>query len=258
MGGYGSGQGDRAAGRPLTCQRLALCVDEFRRQGLDLGRVESERRAWLALSFPLSGRPHVYTWRPVGDLDGLDGPPAAAWALRVQHNNEGPALLVPLDWRRVGYGWRPLWRCPECDRAARVLYAAPVQIHGAAPRWTCRACAGLAYYSTRVPDVERLTTRAARAAVAAGMADAWECSRLTLCSDRTSPRRPTGMHGRTHARRLAAWRSAQSALYVALSAELSRPWPAFFIGAEMVARSLANRAELLDTARAVVGRRIGR
>ena len=258
MGGYGSGRREGGDGRPLTCQRLALCVDEFRRQGLDLGRVELERRPRLSLSFPLSGRPHVYTWRPVEPDELDDGPPAAARAIRVQHNDDGPALVVPLDWRRVGYGWRPLWRCPECDRAARVLYAAPVQIHGAAPRWTCRACAGLAYYSTRVPDVERLTTRAARAAAAAGMADAWECSRLTLCTDRTPPRRPMGMHSATHARRLAAWRSAQCALYVALSAELSRPWPACFIGAGMVARSRANRAELLDTARAVVGRRVGR
>ena len=254
MGGYGSGRRDGGDGRPLTCNRLAANVDACRRHGLPLDDVEPGNRTRLALTVG----EHFYTWRPTSPAPLPDGPPLAARQCLVRLDDDGPALVVPLDWRRVGYGWRPLWRCPECDRAARILYAAPVQIRGGTPRWTCRTCAGLAYYSTRVPDVERLTTRAARAAAAAGMTNAWECSRLTLCSDRTPPRRPTGMHGPTHARRLAAWRSAQSALYVALSAELARPWPAFFIGAGNVADMLANRAELLDTARDVVGRRVGR
>lgn len=257
MGGYGSGRREGGDGRPLTCQRLALCVDEFRRRGLDLGRVELERRPRLALSFPLSGRPHVYTWRPV-ELDGLDdGPPAAARAIRVQHNDEGPALVVPLDWRRVGYGWRPLWRCPECDRAARILYAAPRQCVGLAPLWTCRTCAALAYNSTRVSDLDRLTTRARRAAAAAGMRDAWQRSRASLCDELTPPRRPTGMHGATYYVRMIRWRSAQAALDLALSAALIA-WPVALVGAENARAFRRSRAELLAAGRAAVGRRIGR
>lgn len=252
MGGYGSGRYTRGASRPLTCERARLDVDELRRAGLDL--ADCRPGAFVRVELAAAGA--RWTWRPFAPHAIPDGPERAASAVAVRRDDDGPALTVDVAWSRVGYGWRPLWRCPECDRRARILYAAPRQIIGGPPWWTCRTCAGLAYESTRLDDLERLTVRARRAAAAVGIASAWRLSRLDLGA--AWPRwRPCGMHRRTFARRLAAWREARDTMDAALMAALT-PWPAALIGAGAAAGFRRSRAALLSEAREAYGRRVGR
>lgn len=253
MGGYGSGRWTRYGTRPTTGERVRLDIDELRRQGLDLADVGPGDRARVELT-AAGAR---WTWRPRSPRALPDGPEHAARVVDVRLDDDGPALTVPLSWARVGYGWRPFWRCPACARRARILYAAPRQIIGAAPRWTCRTCAGLAYQSTRLDDVERLTVRARRAAAAAGVRNAWRLSRLDLGAA-MPPWRPCGMHRRTYARRLAAWCEARDAMDAALMAELGRGWPSSFVGRGPAASLRRARGAMLAEARAVYGRRVGR
>ena len=236
MGGYGSGnRRPRANARPLTIKRLRLDVGAFRRAGLPLDVVAPNAGA---LQIRARGDVTVYTWQPVEPSAALEGGPVApAGACLVTTGNDGPPLRVPLDWHRVGYGWRPLWRCPTCGARVRILYgptpAAAASSAGRAPLWTCRTCAALAYESTRAPDYKRARERASRAAAALGMADAWTCGNEQLFRRDDWQPRPFGMHWRTWRRRLEDWRRARLELEAALCAELARGWTFGGAGAAM-------------------------
>ncbi|MFN8560007.1 MAG: hypothetical protein U0531_22515 [Dehalococcoidia bacterium] len=133
-----------------------------------------------------------------------------------------------------------------------MLYAARVQVLDIAPRWTCRTCAGLAYESTRVADLQRLERRARKAGAFVGLPEL-----PTPYGPRELPPRPAGMHHRTYIRRLWAFTEALGAATIARDAAFPI-WPASLIGAGTVRRARASRAALLCEAREVYGRRIGR
>ena len=241
MGGYGSGNQRQRDARPLTVERIRLDVGAFRRHGLPLDVVEPGRRA---LSVTMRGGA-LYTWRAVEPLAALEGGPLApAGACLVRLEGAGPPLRVPLDWRRVGYGWRPWWICPTCDARARILYgptaAAAASSTGRAPLWTCRTCAALAYESTRQPDRVRARIRETRAAAAAGLTEAKQAAMHNAFNPAAARlpvdvRRPPRMRLRTWLRRLDAWQHARAIDELTMLAEFGRGWPLSFGGAEFAA-----------------------
>lgn len=233
----GSGSGDWQDGRPLTIHRLALDVRQLRRAGLVLaahptraGHVSISARDSAARGgVCVTVRP---VW-PLGDVHsarGADGPPGAAAACHVHSGADRPPYRVALTWRRVGYGWRPFWRCPLCDRAASILYGADGWT--LAPRaWACRRCAGLAYRSTLLDAEQRADAalRRALAALGATTGDGWAVVNLRKAY---TPPRPPGMRGATYVRRLAAYRAAFEA-----SADA---WMSAFMGSATTRRIMAS------------------
>ena len=230
----GSGSGDWQDGRPLTSSRLALDVRQLRRAGLPLaaqptraGRVEILSRGGPDRGGPLGSIAPV--WPAAGAFEP-GGPPGAAVACHVHSGADRPPYRVALTWRRVGYGWRPFWHCPRCDRAASILYGADGWT--LAPRaWACRRCAGLAYRSTRQDTEQRADSalRRALAALGATTGDGWA---VVNVRDSYTPPRPPGMRRRTYARRLAAYRRAYDAAGDA--------WLAAFMGSANTRRMLAS------------------
>lgn len=258
MGGYSSGnRRPRTNARALTVERLRLDVGTFRRAGLPLDSLEPDSIAALSLTI-CDGA--AFRWQPVEPGDALEGGPVApAGACLVTTGADGLPLRVPIDWHRVGYGWRPLWRCPTCRARVRILYgptpAAAASSAGRAPLWTCRPCAALAYESTRQPDYKRARERASRAAAALGMGDAWTCGNEQLFRRSDWQPRPPGMHWRTWRRRLEDWRRARIELEGAMVAEFCRGWPRALGGATMDAL----RRDALDSLDAIRSeRRIAR
>lgn len=251
MGGYGSGnRRPRANARGLTIKRLRLDVGAFRRAGRPLDVVAPDAGA---VHIRARGESIVYMWQPVEPGAALESGPAAPAGACLVTVGDGPPLRVPLDWHRVGYGWRPLWRCPTCRARVRILYGptptAAALGAGRAPLWTCRTCAALAYESTRLPDYRRARERASRAAAALGMADAWTCGNERLFRRDDWQPRPPGMHWRTWRRRLEDWRRARLELEAAMVAELARGWTFGGAGAAMDALRRDALARL-DAARA--------
>lgn len=252
MGGYRSGRrGPRSGAAALADAAPRLDVDGFARVGRPLAGPDRDAVASLTT---LAGRlVYALAARPVGCLEaGDDGPPGAAAALEVGPMGDDGAPVCPavvaLDWRRVGYGWRPFVVCPDCGGRCRLLYA---------PAWRCRRCARLAYRSTRLDDCARLSYRARRAADALGTGDAWTCSNAALAGAPDVLRRPAGMHRRAYLRRLAAWRRARSAFALALALELGRGWPSYLAGAAL-SSSGRSRAADVRRARAAAGCRVAR
>ena len=238
----GSGSGDWQDGRPLTRSRLPLDVRQLRRAGLVLA-AQPTRAGHVSIMGDGAARVGVcVTVRPVWPAAGaavFDEPPGAAVACHVHSGADRPPYRVALVWRRVGYGWRPFWRCPRCDRAASILYGADGWTF--APRvWACRDCAGLAYLSTLQPADVRADAMLRRAAAALGVnlpAGGWAFGML----DRMPPR-PPGMRRATYRRRLERLRSAKLAAGDA--------WMAAFMGSATTGRMLAmleaERAQALD------------
>lgn len=226
----GSGSGDWQDGRPLTTSRLSLDVRQLRRAGLELAArpTRAGHASIIGSAGPLvTVRP---VWPAAPDVAAEPGgPPGAAAACHVHSTADRPPCRVALTWRRVGYGWRPFWRCPRCDRAASILYGADGWT--LAPRaWACRHCAGLAYRSTLQPADVRADAalRRALAALGATTGDGWAVANVRASF---TPPRPPGMRRRTYARRLAAYRAAHAAAGDA--------WMGAFMGSGTTRRMLA-------------------
>lgn len=273
MGGYGSGRrGPRPDARPVVEHALRLDVDAFRRAGLPLAAQpeDAERRAALTFAATLGGR-DIGRWiaAPLwpSDLDdadddgaNLDAPDGAAHAVDLAALDAdgmpvAPLYRVGLEWRRVGYGWRPFFACPWCDAPARFLYSAGPD---GPPLWTCRACAGLAYRSTRQADFERHEGAMRRAAAALGAADAWTCDRGALYGAPDVLRRPLGMRLATYRRRLERYQDARLTFRAALALELSRGWARRALGPLRSPGSEAARRRALADWQASGGRRLAR
>jgi len=259
MGGYGSGNRTPRRTRGLTDDRLRLDVGAFRRAGQRLDGLEDARPACLRMTAGAV----VYTWCADEPLpaSSVTGPPGgASVCLTGRKGDDCAPRRVPIEWRRVGYGWRPWWLCPACGRRARILYGPTPADAGAgwAGRWTCRGCAALAYRSTRQPDYLRLAYRARRAAAALGARDAWTCNNGELYDGADVLRRPTGMQRRTYARRLEAWQAARRDYRAAFAVELGRGWPPWPGMGATRRRLEAARGAILDANRAAGGRRLAR
>ena len=244
MGGYGSGnQRTRTNARPLTVERIRLDVGAFRRCGLPLDVVEANGRA---LSVTVRGGA-LYTWHAVEPGDALEGGPVApAGACLVRLEGDGPPRRVPLDWHRVGYGWRPLWRCPTCGERVRILYgptlAAAASSNDRAPLWTCRTCAALAYESTRLDAIASLERRAQNAGAALGVPNVRDARSITLLRLPAWPPRPPGMHWRTYRRHVDEWGAARRAYGAAMVARSMPFWRWVDRFAARIERRAAHRA----------------
>ena len=115
MGGYGSGRhGRRPNARALTDDRQRLDVCALRRAGWRREAGEGDDDG-AAIVLRVEGAP-AYTCRPVEPGAALEGGPAAPAGACAIGRLEGaaPPVRVAIDWRRVGYGWRPWWICPRC------------------------------------------------------------------------------------------------------------------------------------------------
>ena len=238
MGGYGSGNhGRRWRAHDVTVERLRLDVGTFKRGGMRLDDIGG-RRPWLTMT---SGDV-VYEWRPVEPGAALEGgpvAPAAACLVQRLEVDDAPALRLPIEWRRVGYGWRPFWRCRSCGELARIVYGPAPAVAAAMPAarlaWCCRRCAHVAYESTRRTAKERADARVLNAAAALGVRYAggslWDIPKR--------PPRPSGMHWSTYQRRLDALDAAQRAQIDATWIELAR----LDAGIIRIMRPIVERAE---------------
>lgn len=210
MGGYGSGNRDRRwRAHDVTGERFRLDVAAFKRGGMRIDDIGG-RHPWLTMTAGAI----VYEWRPVEPGAALEGGPvrpAGACLVRRLDVAHAPTLRLPIEWRRVGYGWRPFWRCRSCGELARIVYGPAPSVAAAMPAarlaWCCRRCARVAYVSTRRTAKERAETRVLKAAAALGVTYAGG----SLWDIPTHPPRPSGMHWRTYLRRLEALDAAQRA-----------------------------------------------
>lgn len=275
MGGYGSGRrGPRPDARPVVEHALRLDVDAFRRAGVPLAAPlepgADGRRASLTIAATLSGRDIGGRWLAAplwpADLDaaddgaglaGLDAPDGAAVAVDLARLDADGAPIAPLyrvglEWRRVGYGWRPFFACPWCDALARFAYCTGRGL------WTCRDCAGLAYRSTRQADYARHESTLRRAAAALGARDAWTCDRGALYGAPDVLRRPLGMRAATYRRRLERYQDARATFCAAFALELARGWGCRALGPCRAPGSDAARRDALTVWRANGGRRLAR
>lgn len=180
MGGYGSGRWGLRPTKGTTDAALRLDVRFLTRAGLIApGVVGSLVVAW-----------------------SRGGEPAGTVEVRYDHDRPGEVVLdygvrrgedapwervrerVPLDRTPCRFGGDRTWfRCPGCGGRRAVLY-------GAAGRFRCRACHGLAYASTREGEADRHRRRSGDL-------------RRRLGSDPEDvplPPKPRGMHRRTYGR----------------------------------------------------------
>jgi hypothetical protein len=91
-------------------------------------------------------------------------------------------------WRRAHFGGRYLmFRCNQCHRPARVLYAAFAYLHHRISIFICRKCAGIAYQSTMGHRWDRSARRVEKLR-----------ARLQWTAADTVPVKPKGMHKKTY------------------------------------------------------------
>jgi len=172
MGGRGSGvHNSKGKLRDVQCARLD--VHELAREGkLQLG---SQGLLFGAIWFEVTG-----------------GPNAQHLVLQFPRKSASGEQLHPLRqdilsyWRKAYYGGRYLmFRCPECYRSARVLYAQYVT--HCIRRFFCRRCAGITHQSTMGHRWDRSARRVEKLRV-----------RLQWGAGGTMPIKPRGMHERTY------------------------------------------------------------
>lgn len=126
--------------------------------------------------------------------------------------NPSPVKLV---WKRVGFGARAFFLCPECYRPCAVIYPSS---EGA---WACLQCVGLCYASkNKGPSVKaRANYQLAVYRLRAAKWEVWRsliAAATELQGDFTYtvalPPRPRGMHRRTYHHRVEVLQKAQSEL----------------------------------------------
>ena len=171
MGGRGSG-GHNSKGKLRDVQCARLDVHELAREGkLKLGAC-----GWLfgSMWFEVNG-----------------GPDAQRLVLGFPQKSATGELLEPVRqvivcyWQKAHFGGRHLmFRCPECRRSARVLYAR--YANDRIWFFSCRKCASITYQSTMGHRWDRSARRIEKLR-----------ARLDWRSDGTAIK-PKGMHQRTY------------------------------------------------------------
>ncbi len=221
----GSGSGGWQGGRPLTVERFRLDVRDVVRGGLNLAAPHTDGRRLRATWTGMHPTLPAVALEPTIGADGRADAVTVTSATAAGDRRD----VIDVTWTRTGYGRRPWWLCPLCDRRVAILYAARRYVaHG----WACRTCHGLAYLSTRqTADVRAdVALRRAAAALGVNLSPAGGWAHGMIRSD-AQPPRPPGMRRDTYARRLDALHGAHDAA--------SDAWLAGFMGGAVARRLLA-------------------
>lgn len=178
MGGYGSNRW----GNTRTRQYIGACLQ------LDMRTIRPHltlRRRSLIWRWALAGGGEA----TMGMATGRD---AVTLSYTTQRRDAAPAAIrdeIAVEWTACTYGGERAWfRCPGCDRRARVLYLPP-----GGERFRCRHCHALAYGSQQVAPDERHLMQIRKIQRRLG-GDAGRSFPWSL------PDRPKGMHERTYER----------------------------------------------------------
>jgi hypothetical protein len=171
MGGRGSG-GHNSKGRLRDVQCARLDVHELDREGkLRLG---TRGVLFGTIGFEVTG-----------------GPDAQQLVLEFPFRSASGDLLAPVRqviccfWRKAHFGGKHLiFRCGECQRPARVLYA---RCTDRIWFFSCRKCAGITYQSTMGHSWDRSARRIEKLR-----------ARIQWGTGGTAPLKPRGMHERTY------------------------------------------------------------
>lgn len=193
-----------------------------RRRCIGEGTIELSVLALAALTSAPVGRTGTLVWGSRLSLRAatrttreLPGHEETTRELILSTSDDRQRLgVLGLSGYRAPYGGVRWWlSCPECAHNRRALYclAAELGPAGSQVPFRCRQCAGLAYRSQGLSELNRLEQRCHRIAVRMGHGEAWY-------RDNTgSPPKPKGMHWRTwgrHNQQLDAAEARQNEVWV--------------------------------------------
>ncbi len=183
MGGVGSGGSRSGPAKPSTAGVLRLDVRHVVREVfVGAGRSGMAPATWTGSwgwSLGDGDRATIGLTVRVVPEDGK-----GTMLLDYRRNGVPMSQRIPLEATQCNYGGQRWWaRCDGCQRRVAVLWG---------PSWRCRRCHGLAYRTSQLGRMERLTAKARRLQSRLGGDGEWELF--------APPEKPRWMHWRTYER----------------------------------------------------------